>query len=278
MFNLYVKTSTRLASLMQLLCLLGLGSSNGHAQLAPLVSGGAVTSSAAATAQSNLATMTQQIGKWYLKTYEINPKEVILNALDPRLQVPSCAKPLSIDNPFVSRETVRVRCSEPVWQLYVQVNLTGVNQQTVPVLSNSSSSSGGALINVSPSARTVVVPKRYLQRGAVLQAEWLEVVQAPSGPVDTSLLGTIADVNQSELIRDVPAGQPIRSSDIRKAVLVRQGQTVLLSVGDKVGYQITVRAEALQDGRLGDQVKLKNAESGRQISGVVTGPNSAKGL
>jgi hypothetical protein len=149
MFNLYVKTSTRLARLMQLLCLLGFGYSNGHAQLVPLVNGGAVTSSASANAQSNLAAMTQQIGKWYLKTYEINPKEVILNALDPRLQVPSCTKPLSIDNPFASRETVRVRCSEPVWQLYVQVSLTGVNQQTVPVLSNSSSTSGGALINVS---------------------------------------------------------------------------------------------------------------------------------
>jgi flagella basal body P-ring formation protein FlgA len=123
-----------------------------------------------------------------------------------------------------------------------------------------------------------VVPKRFLQRGAVLQAEWLEVVQAPSGPVDSSWLGTVADAQQSELVRDVPAGQPIKSSDIRKAILVRQGQTVLLSVGDKVGYQITVRVEALQDGRFGEQVKLKNPESGRQISGVVTGPNTAKGL
>ena len=112
----------------------------------------------------------------------------------------------------------------------------------------------------------------------MLQAEWLEVVQAPTGPVDSSWLGTVADAQQSELVRDVPAGQPIKSSDIRKAILVRQGQTVLLSVGDKVGYQITVRVEALQDGRFGEQVKLKNPESGRQISGVVTGPNTAKGL
>ena len=36
--------------------------------------------------------------------------------------------------------------------------------------------------------------------------------------------------------------------------------------------------EALQDGRMGEQVRLKNTESGRQISGVVVGPNLVRGL
>jgi flagella basal body P-ring formation protein FlgA len=36
--------------------------------------------------------------------------------------------------------------------------------------------------------------------------------------------------------------------------------------------------EAMQDGRMGEQVKLKNPDSGKQVSGVVTGPNAAKGL
>jgi flagella basal body P-ring formation protein FlgA len=49
-------------------------------------------------------------------------------------------------------------------------------------------------------------------------------------------------------------------------------------VGNSKDFQITIRMEALQDGRLGEQVKLKNPESGRQVSGVVTGPNLVKGL
>lgn len=263
--------------LTQLLCLLCFWHSVAHAQLATSVSNGTSNSVSMRATQVNLNVMTQQIGQWYSKIYGMNPKDVVLNALDPRLQVSSCSKPLSIDNPFASKETVRVRCTEPVWQLYVQVSLANGNSSSV---SNSmlANNLGGTVAGSSAGPKTVVVPQRYLQRGAVLQAEWLEVVQAPPGPADTSWLGTIADAQQSELVRDVPAGQPIKSSDIRKAILVRQGQTVLLSVGDKVGYQITVRAEALQDGRFGEQVKLKNPESGRQISGVVTGPNSAKGL
>jgi flagella basal body P-ring formation protein FlgA len=67
-------------------------------------------------------------------------------------------------------------------------------------------------------------------------------------------------------------------SDIRRAIMVKQGQTVMLSIGNKAEFQISIRMEAMQDGRLGEQVKLKNPETGRQVSGVVTGPNMAKGL
>jgi flagella basal body P-ring formation protein FlgA len=278
MFNLNVKTSTPLIRLMQVLCLLFLWHSMGFAQIQAPIKNGATPQVSTGAMQTNLSVMNQQVEQWLSKKHGISSKDVTLQALDPRLQVSSCLKSLLIDHPFSSRETVRVRCAEPVWQLYVQVSLANLSPTPGPKASAPISGASAAANDLKPSGRTVVVPKRFLQRGAVLQAEWLEVVQAPSGPVDSSWLGTVADAQQSELVRDVPAGQPIKSSDIRKAILVRQGQTVLLSVGDKVGYQITVRAEALQDGRFGEQVKLKNPESGRQISGVVTGPNTAKGL
>ena len=278
MFNMNVKTSTPLIRLMQVLCLLFLWHSECFAQVQPSSRNVETPQVTTETTQTNLSVMSQQVQQWFSKTHGISPKDVTLKALDPRLQVASCSKPMAIDHPFASRETVRVRCTEPVWQLYVQVSLPNLSPAPGPKGSAPVNGASAAVNDLKPSGRTVVVPKRFLQRGAVLQAEWLEVVQAPTGPVDSSWLGTVADAQQSELVRDVPAGQPIKSSDIRKAILVRQGQTVLLSVGDKVGYQITVRAEALQDGRLGEQVKLKNPESGRQISGVVTGPNTAKGL
>ena len=126
--------------------------------------------------------------------------------------------------------------------------------------------------------RKIVVAKRLLQRGAILQPEMLEEVQASAGNADTQLLSSVKDAQQAELTRDIAAGQPLRISDIRRAVLVKQGQVVMLSVGNSKDFQITIRMEALQDGRLGEQVKLKNPESGRQVSGVVTGPNLVKGL
>ena len=82
----------------------------------------------------------------------------------------------------------------------------------------------------------------------------------------------------AELVRDLPAGSPVRTHDIRRAVLVKMGQQVMMTVGSGSDFQIRVRVEALQDGRMGEQVKLKNTESGRMMSGVVTGPNAVKGL
>jgi flagella basal body P-ring formation protein FlgA len=55
---------------------------------------------------------------------------------------------------------------------------------------------------------------------------------------------------------------------------------ILLSVGVSAagGFAITARVESLQDGKIGDQVRLKNLDSGRLITGIVTGPNAARGL
>jgi len=60
--------------------------------------------------------------------------------------------------------------------------------------------------------------------------------------------------------------------------LVKMGQQVMMTVGNSTDFQIRVRVDALQDGRMGEQVRLKNTESGKIMSGVVIGPNAVKGL
>jgi flagella basal body P-ring formation protein FlgA len=96
--------------------------------------------------------------------------------------------------------------------------------------------------------------------------------------LDSQVVTSLKDLENGEMVRDVPAGTPLRSYDVRRTVLVKQGQMILLSVGSPGGFAITARVEALQDGKMGDQVRLKNADSGRLLTGVVTGPNAARGL
>ena len=269
MFNPSVKTSTPAQALMQILCLtvfwLWALTPTAQAQTSTAAQVQAqVQASAAADA------MGAQVRQWMAQTHGVAAKEVVIAPLDGRLKVQGCQTPLSMDHPFASKETLRVRCSEPVWQLYLQVSLPqgayGAQTQT----------SSGAAAN--SGTKSMVVAKRLLQRGAILQADMLEEVQASPGNADTQILSTLKDAQFAELTRDIAAGQPLRVSDIRRAVMVKQGQVVMLSIGDKAEFQISVRMEALQDGRLGEQVKLKNPESGRQVSGVVTGLNTVKGL
>ena len=212
--------------------------------------------------------MALQVRQWLSTSHGVAAKEVVIAPLDDRLKVQPCQKPLVVDHPFASKETVRVRCPDPVWQLYLQVTLPSGGAVSLANAAKSPASGG----------KTMVIAKRLLQRGAILQADMLEEVQASPGNADTQLLSTLKDAQQAELTRDIAAGQPLRISDIRRAVMVKQGQSVMLTVGDKAEFQISVRMEAMQDGRLGEQVKLKNPDSGKQVSGIVTGPNSAKGL
>jgi len=53
---------------------------------------------------------------------------------------------------------------------------------------------------------------------------------------------------------------------------------VRLNVGQKTGFTVSATVEALQDGRRGEIIKLKNLESGRVINGLITGQNAAQGL
>jgi flagella basal body P-ring formation protein FlgA len=231
-----------------------------------------MTAAAHAKSASPAETMAEQVKQWLSQTHSVNSKEVTIAPLDERLKVQACAKPLNVDHPFQSKETVRVRCAEPTWQLYLQVKLP--NSGFVAA----NNSNGATTQNPSVVPKTVVVARRLIQRGAILQPDMLEEVQASPGNADTQLLSSLKDAQNAELTRDIAAGQALRISDIRRAVMVKQGQSVMFSVGNGKEFQISIRMEAMQDGRLGEQVRLKNPDSGRQVSGVVTGLNSAKGL
>jgi flagella basal body P-ring formation protein FlgA len=259
MFKSSVKTTTPAWPVMQNLCL----------TVFWLITVVFSLGSPAQAQPSPADSMNQQVRQWLSQTHSVAPKDVVIAPLDERLKVQSCQKPLTVDHPFASKETVRVRCAEPIWQLYLQVSMTGALPKTA---------ANPAGDNAKGATRTVVVAKRLLQRGTILQPDMLEETQASANPADTQLLTSLKDAQQAELTRDMPAGQPFRVSDLRRAVMVKQGQVVMLSIGEKAEFQISVRMEAMQDGRLGEQVKLKNPESGKQVSGIVTGPNAAKGL
>ena len=277
MSNMSVKTSPPAHKVMQIVCLAMatwlMAWGVGFAQPAPQI--------------GSQASMFNQVKSWMSETHKVKVDEVKIAPLDPRVQVQSCSKPLTVDHPFSSKDTVRVRCVDPVWQLYLQVSMPlPPPPPPPPVQATALAGNQGKPLNPSappvvvaaPVSKTVVVPKRLIQRGAVIEADMLEEVTQTGGQVDNSLLQSIKDALTAEAVRDLSAGQALRSSDIRRAILVKQGQLVTMTVGEKSGFLITVRVEALQDGRMGDQVRLKNTESGRQISGIVTGPSTVKGL
>jgi flagella basal body P-ring formation protein FlgA len=208
-----------------------------------------------------------------------------------------------MDLPFATKETVRVRClGAASWQLYLRANIKVTPTKPPPAAQAGTGASPALAItppsnpavanapppvaatppknagSAAPPRRKVVVGTQFLRAGTVLSATMLEEAEQAVAYVDNSLFGSVKDLENAEVVRDIAAGTPLRSSDVRRALLVKRGQLVMLTIGQGSGFAIVARVEALQDGRLGDQIRLKNPESGRLLSGVVTGPNAAKGL
>ena len=216
------------------------------------------------------AQLQQAVTQWVGRQQGVAAEQVQVQPLDPRVKVQACSRPLNLDLPFASPQTVRVRCADPVWQLYVQVQLAAQDMRAA------------AAPEQPPQAgdprRLVLVASAPLVRGMTVQAQDLRVqpVSVPAG--GGAYLENPADAVHAEVLRDLPAGTPLRRSDLRPSVLVKRGQLVQLSIGVSQGFMVSARVEALQDGRMGEHIKLKNPESGRVLSGIVKGPNVVEGL
>ncbi|MEI7784689.1 MAG: flagellar basal body P-ring formation chaperone FlgA [Betaproteobacteria bacterium] len=218
---------------------------------------------------------------WVEKDQQVPAEQLQFAALDSRVRIADCSAALQFDYPFSSsRETVRVRCTQPAaWQLFLRLTGPIAAQPLAPNPNNPNLVvRANAPVTAQVASKTVVVTRQLLQRGTELSASMLEQVQRPALGLDPLAIGSLKDVDRAELVRDIPAGTVLRSYDIKRSLMVRRGQSALLTVGQGAGFQVTVRVEAEQDGYLGEQIRLKNAESGRLISGVVTGPNAVKGL
>lgn len=214
--------------------------------------------------------VSTSVKNWVAQSRKVASDQVTMVPVDARVKVRGCDKPLSMDQPFASSDSVRVRCSQPVWQLYVRVSVSGAHPESMAQPRSDKPTM--------PDKRWVLVASAPLQRGMSLNETHVQRVQVDTVGVPLNVLEQASEVMHAELVRDVRPGTPLRSQDIRPTVLVKRGQMVLLSVGQPQGFQISARVEAMQDGRFGEQIKLKNRDSGRELSGRVQGPNQVIGL
>lgn len=224
---------------------------------------------------------------WVAQRQSAPESQFQAQVLDARVSAQPCSQPMAVDTPFPDPQTVRVRCPQPQWQVYVRV----VASNPAPSASSSSSSGinpntasgvGSGIAAPSPlgpaKTRPVVVVNTDLMRGTALQESHVSVVDMPESQVNGRVFADVKEVLNNELMRDLRPGMPVRPYDVRPVLLVRRGETVTLSIAQSPGFVISAQVEAMQDGKLGDQIRLKNRDSGRIVSGVVRGANLVAGL
>lgn len=126
-------------------------------------------------------------------------------------------------------------------------------------------------------SRQVVFANTNMVAGQALKAGSLRLEKLDQDKVSRTHLFELAGLDGFEVTRTIRAGEALRTTDLRPALLVKRGEMVVLSIGRPTEFEITIKLEAMQDGRMGEQVKLKNAETGRILNGIVTGPGQLRG-
>jgi flagella basal body P-ring formation protein FlgA len=212
-----------------------------------------------------LEDLQEQALRWVATQPAFQGKSMQIAPLDWRLRIQPCQQSLQFEQPFAGQASIKARCADPQWQMFlnlVQSNgQTDLNKTAAPATSNK---------------QQVLVAKELLKRGTLINPSMFVKAEMPAPGMESQLLTDLKSLVNMELVRDLTPNTPLRSYDVKPAVLVKRGQEVIVTAGQGQGFQISLRAEALQDGGLGEQIRLKNSESGRSLSAVVTGPNEAK--
>ena len=240
------------------------------ASLAVVLAASSVTSQATlpnANASSNATTfelLQQQVLQWAATHPGLQGRTLHVVPLDNRIVLQPCQQKLQFEQPFVNQPNVRVRCAQPQWQLFVTLG-----NGATPPSAKTDTPAAAALAKV-------LVAKEVLKRGTIISPDMLVLTEMPAAGMENQIIADPQLVVNMELVRDLAPNAPLRTFDLKKAVMVKRGQEVQVTAGAGQGFLITMRAEALQEGALGEQIRLKNSESGRSLTAVVTGQNTAR--
>lgn len=191
----------------------------------------------------------------YLATSQTEGRyEIEVNKLDPRLRLPACDKELTatLESPAkpLGRVTVKVRCDgASPWTVFVpaQVRLF----------------------------REVVTTTRPLKRTGIIEPGDVMLRER-----DISLInqGYMTDVDQAigqKLVRPMVNDQVITLVHLEQAEVIRKGDQVVITARSGT-LSVRMPGEALANGGMNEQIRVKNLNSQRVIKAQVIAPGQVE--
>ena len=115
----------------------------------------------------------------------------------------------------------------------------------------------------------ILTSTKPISRGQRLNASNAKIT-AFYGNLPSDVLYSLDDGQQMEAIRTIRLGQPLRASDLRPSLMIKKGDTVVLSIQRGI-LTITSTMVAMGNGKLDQQVTLLNPESNEEVRALVTG-------
>ena len=175
---------------------------------------------------------------------------IAVDALDDRLRLPRCIRPLEGFIPYpatrLSRNvTVGIRCTAPKpWRLFVPV--------TVSVI------------------RSVLVTTRALPRGAEVAASDVRQVERDIAGLRGTYITHIDHLTNAVTKRAIDGNTLLTMEHLRAKRMIKRGQNVTLLV-DRSGLTVRMAGTAMADGHMNQRIRVQNDSSKKIVEGIVRG-------
>lgn len=118
--------------------------------------------------------------------------------------------------------------------------------------------------------REIIKAMEKIERGRIIMEQDIELVNEDSLHYREDSVISREEVIGKRALRTIQAGQTILEGMFENPPPVKKGDRIIISA-ENTELKITTTGEALEDGRMGDQVEVLNIQSGRKILATVKG-------
>lgn len=123
----------------------------------------------------------------------------------------------------------------------------------------------------------IIVPAHDIARGEVIAESDLTTALVDGGALMSGVVTRPDAIAGMQTRRVLRAGEPLRTDDVRRPVMVSKGQTVTMQFSAP-GVELTAMGRAMGEGGVGDMVTVQNPVSFRMIAATVTGPGTVRAI
>lgn len=175
-------------------------------------------------------------------------KEILISSIDKRLKLKKCQTPLEFEiygkQELKGRITLKSSCIDANWFLYLGAEIKEFTQ--------------------------VVITAFAIPRNTHLMPKHLKLVKKNTGALHQGYFTKIENLIGAKTTRSIAAGALITPYSIKLQQLVTRGDKVTI-IAKTSNLEVKMPGLALQSGNLGQQVRVKNSRSGREIQAIVIG-------
>jgi flagellar basal body P-ring formation protein FlgA len=123
--------------------------------------------------------------------------------------------------------------------------------------------------------QAVLKAAKKINPGQVLGRDDVHRVTEQNSNLPTDVLTSAEDAVGKKAVRSIQPGQPITARMVEDLPAVKKGSRVLVKARNDL-ISVTTHGKVLEDGRLGEEVRVLNMSSGKEIFATVKGPGQVE--